>query len=380
MKINTITCHDVYNLGASLQAYALQTYLEECGHEVRIIDYKPPYLSGHYKLWGVANPVFDKPILRFAYNIAKLPYRLAGLKRKKVFDDFTQRYLRLTPRYHSNEELKRNPPEANAFIAGSDQIWNTLFPNGRDAAFYLDFVPKGKRRISYAASFATSSVEDRFRPFVESALQGLHKVSIRERISLPLLASLGRKDGVAVCDPVFLLPANEWEELIKPENNSVVQDKYVLVYDFEHSPQVRDIARRIAQEWECKIFSVGAFREKYATKNFVNAGPLDFLALMKNARFVISNSFHATAFSLIFRRPFCVVNRSDGINERMKSLLEDYGLEKRIVADYNSSLFDDVDWHQMQDALDKDIACSKSFLEDALTCSLPSEELTASTD
>ena len=137
MIIKTITCHDVYNLGASLQAYALQTYLQKQGHEVEIIDYKPDYLSGHFKLWGVYNPVYDKPFIRLLYLLAKLPGRLMALRRKKAFDVFTKNYLHLTRRYHSNDELKKDPPIADAYIAGSDQIWNTVFKNGRDPAFYL---------------------------------------------------------------------------------------------------------------------------------------------------------------------------------------------------------------------------------------------------
>ena len=113
MKIKTITCHDVYNLGASLQAFALQNYLESEGHDVEVIDYKPWYLSNHYKLWGVGNERFHKPILWQLYNLAKFPERVSALPRKKVFDEFTKKYLRLTKRYNSFEELRANPPEAD---------------------------------------------------------------------------------------------------------------------------------------------------------------------------------------------------------------------------------------------------------------------------
>ena len=96
MQIRIITCHDVYNHGASLQAYALQTYLELMGHTVEIIDYKPDYLSRHYLLWSVDNPIFDKPFIKQLYLMAKLPGRLVALKRKKVFDAFTKLYLKRT--------------------------------------------------------------------------------------------------------------------------------------------------------------------------------------------------------------------------------------------------------------------------------------------
>lgn len=119
MKICTITCHDVYNVGASLQAYALQTYLKSLGHDVKIIDYKPDYLSKHYRLDVVGNPKYDKPFVREVYLLAKLPGRLRVLPRKKAFDSFTAKHLDLTRRYVSNEELKADPTEADAFSLGA---------------------------------------------------------------------------------------------------------------------------------------------------------------------------------------------------------------------------------------------------------------------
>lgn len=136
MKIKTITCHDVYNVGASLQAYALVTYLRKLGHDAQIIDYKPDYLSNHYPLWGLGNPAYDKPVIRELYNLAKLPGRLKARNGKAEYDRFTAEFLPLTPRrYTSNDDLKQNPPEADVYFAGSDQIWNCFFPNGKDPAF-----------------------------------------------------------------------------------------------------------------------------------------------------------------------------------------------------------------------------------------------------
>lgn len=106
MKIKTITCHDVYNYGASLQAYALMSYLKQLGHDVEIIDYKPDYLNNHYKL-KVVNPVYDKPIIKQLYLLAKLIPHLRSLKRKKLFDTFKHNYLKITSIcYANNEELK----------------------------------------------------------------------------------------------------------------------------------------------------------------------------------------------------------------------------------------------------------------------------------
>ena len=129
MRIKTITCHDVYNAGASLQAYALVTYLRSLGHEAEIIDYKPDYLA-HYRLTGINNPRYDKPVIRELYTLAKLPGRFKARhgKRKKSFDAFTKEFLPTTKRrYISNDDLKQNPPEADVYFAGSDQIWNCFF-------------------------------------------------------------------------------------------------------------------------------------------------------------------------------------------------------------------------------------------------------------
>jgi len=364
MQIITITCHDVYNHGASLQAYALQTYLESLGHDVRIIDYKPDYLSKHYNLWTVSNPVYDKSFVKQAYLLAKLPGRLIALKRKGAFDRFTKRYLKLTDRYHSNEELKKNPPQADVYIAGSDQIWNTLFQNGHDEAFYLDFAPKTSKRIAYAASFATKDVAEDCRSFVIKMLQNFDAISIRESISLPLLKSLGRGDGIAVCDPVFLLSKEQWNRLLPVKEDGM--SPYVLVYDSENSSIMKEIACKIAKEKKLKIYSVSAWKLSYADKNFWACGPLDFVRLIRDAEMVISNSFHASAFSMIFEKEFYVINRSEGINERMLSLLTDCGLPDRLIHNYFMRSTIPINYSEVRKKIEFLICNSKHFLSNSL--------------
>ena len=367
MKIKTITCHDELNFGASLQAFSLQRYLGTKNHQVEIIDYKPSYSSGHYNLWAVSNPIYDKPIIKLLYLLAKLPGRLCGLKRKRTFDSFNSKYLKLTKRYNSYEDLKADAPLADCYIAGSDQIWNTLFPNGRDAAFYMDFGAKEVKRISYAASFATPTIAPEFRDFVSEKLRGIDAISIRERISLPLLTELGRKDGVAVCDPVFLLSKDEWNKTLsleKPLFN--VTEKYLLVYLTDKGPQIERIAQEIKKKTGWKIYSVGAIKSQCADKSFTNAGPLDFVQLIRDAQFVISNSFHATAFSLIMETKFCVVNRADAINERMKSILEDYGLSDRLVSEYNDELLQELDLNALSVCQKGIVDASKEWLNSQL--------------
>ena len=363
MKIKTITCHDCYNLGASLQAYALQTYLESLGHEVEIIDYKPYYLSRHFKLDTVSNPKYNKPFIKQLYLLAKFPGRLISLKRKKVFNSFTAKHLHLTRRYNSYEELKANAPDADVYIAGSDQIWNTLFQNGRDAAFYLDFGKPEVHRISYAASFATHDIVPEYREFVKKKLKCIDNISIREKSSLPLLASLGRPDGVSVCDPVFLLNRRQWNALVNESPYSTPSGKYILLYLSDKGKNIERIAKEMRERTGWKIYAVGAIKASYADKNLPDVSPIDFVGLIRDAQYVISNSFHATAFSIIQHTNFCVVNRVEGINERMKSILEDFGLSDRLVSKYETYLLDTIDYKRASHTIDTFISSSKNWIE-----------------
>lgn len=333
MIIKTITCHDVYNVGASLQAYALSKYLTKLGHQVEIIDYKPDYLK-HYELWGVRNPKYDKPVLREIYNILKLPGRVKGRmsKRKKSFDAFTKTYLPITTKtYHSNDELKSGCIEADVFIAGSDQIWNTLFPNGKDPAFYMDFAPSNAIRASYAASFATDTIADEYKKDVFQRIKNIDFVSVREESAIKILEDLGIDNATHVMDPVFLLSKEEWETML---DKQISDEEYLLIYDFDNNEKINNAAIELAKANGWKIYSV--FNNAVCDKSFYYAGPLEFVSLIKNAQMVLSNSFHAVAFSVIFGVQFVVYNRHENINTRMRDLLNSLDISNGAFIDYSN--------------------------------------------
>lgn len=358
MKIKTITCHDVYNLGAGLQAYALAAYLKSCGHDVQIIDYKPDYLSGHYSLTEVSNPRFNRPILRELYLLAKLPGRLKGRKgmRKQRFDAFRRKYLPLTERrYTSAEELRVSCPEADVYIAGSDQIWNPVFPNGKDRAFFLEFVPAEKRKLSYAASFSVDVLAEEDRARMQPWLSRLDAISVRESSGVDLLKGMGLA-GIQVMDPVFLLEKEAWESLaVCPDLQG-----YILVYDFDNSALIRKLAAALAKRTGKRIISV--FPLEGATEVWPDMGPREFLGAVRNADVVLSNSFHATAFSLIFQKEFYVVNRTEKINTRMRDLLASVALDGRLIFDVPEA--ERVDWSAVQPRVEELVTRSKAFLRD----------------
>lgn len=359
MKICTITCQNAYNYGARLQTYALAYYLQLQGHEVEVIDYRPDYMRNTVQLFfwpGFSLKQWGKLILQF-------PARLRDKRRQPYFDYFSRTYIPLTRRiYWSIEELRTHAPQADLYIAGSDQIWNTTFRNGTDPGYYLDFGDDSVRRISYAASFATPDIVPSAREFVQTHLARFNAISVREHSALAILQSLDYT-GTEVLDPVFLLSKAEWENLA---DNTGYGEKYVLVYDFMDSPKIRQEATRIAKERHLAIYSIGYKRFSYCHRNYIYAGPQTFLGLIRNAAYIVSNSFHGTAFAMIFGIPYSVIPREDGLNIRMQDLTR--------FAEYATSS------HSGSTPLEDAIIRSRSFLlnESSQTAANPDGQPTVS--
>lgn len=365
MVIRTITCHHAFNHGAMLQAFALAHYLQSLGHEVQVIDYSPYYMPGKAKVnfkW-VPNR-FDYPGVRTFYQLAKYRQKRLTQRRHNAQESFYVKYIPVTSdRYNTIEDLRNNPPEADIYVAGSDQIWNTSFPNGKDEAFYLNF-GSPKRKISYAASFATSELVSGTEAFVSDQLRNFDAISVREQSGMNLLKSLGF-NGQLVVDPVFLLNREQWDCFDKDDD---IKDEYILTYDFEPKKSaIKTIAKRLAALYGCKIYTVSSAPSvlSYADKSYLTCGPDMFVRLIKHARCVVSNSFHGTAFSMIYGKDFFVVNRKDGLNIRMQDLLNRYNLNDRLIDDKVSdeSLTNSIKFDRVVNQLYDDINDSKSFLQ-----------------
>ncbi len=327
MKIVTVTCSNAENYGARLQAAALAARLRREGHDAQVLDYRPWYMRFHSR----------PPLLRMAWR--KLPrelwrwnYNTHAARRHELFDDFSRRHIPLTPAVLSLKDLREQPPVADVYIAGSDQIWNPQFRNGNDPAFFLDFGDPATRRISYAASFGVDTVDVAMHGALRERLAAFHSISVRERAGQHIIGrELGMPAPALVLDPVFLLPRTYWDGIADEAAGRVPRKPYVLVYDFMRSSAVKQVALKVARANGCSIISVGAHRLPYASENRREASPAEFLALIRGAACVVSNSFHGTAFAMIFERDFLVVEREDGLNDRMTDFLERTGMEHRLV-------------------------------------------------
>lgn len=326
MKIKTITCHHVYNYGASLQAHALMFYLSELGHDVEVIDYMPEYIRRHISLWNIGKRWDRNIFIKLAYYCYVVPIRLCQKRSRKMFDDFTQKFIKLTKRYNSYRELANNCPESDLYFCGSDQIWNPTINNGLDPAFYLDFAPANSTRASYAASFSVSAIEDKDCAFVKEMLNKLDFISVRENTGLKIIKNLGiQRNATNVMDPVFLPSYDHWKSMTYTPN----YNNYILVYDQENNVTIQSLAKKLSKETGKKIIAFkDLYPRTYADIKINQSGPIDFISLISQADYVLTNSFHCCAFSIIFRREFFVIPRMhQKVNSRMADLLSSLNIK-----------------------------------------------------
>lgn len=357
MSIGIITCNRANNYGARLQAFALYEYLRQTGRIVEIIDYMPYYMS--FKTSLIYNPKLN--IKEWAKLFLQIRRRHAEIKKYNNLQAFSKLNTRLSSKtYHTNEELGSFPSPHQIIIAGSDQIWNPELPNGHDPAFYLGFANDYTKKISYAASLGVDYMPE--TPQLQNWLKKFDAISVRETSAYNIIQNLGRKADI-VCDPVFLLDSEYWDYFSQQGVN--LNYDYLLVYDFENSPTIRQAAKKISKAEGLKIISVSPSQFRYAHKNYNTCNPRDFVSLIKNARYILSNSLHACIYSIIFKKRFWVGMRSDGLNVRMTDLLAKLKIPGRILQSDTSIslLLQKIEYAQCQKELHRDIQSSKQWLE-----------------
>ena len=314
MRIRIITLHSPTNCGSALQGFALYSFLnKQCIDDVKLIDYVPTYNEAE----GSALRVNARRILFW------VPYQ----KRKRNFAGFMSKNCKFTQRYNNYEELCNNPPEADIYISGSDQIWNPCFNCGKDPAYFLKFVKSGVK-LSYASSLGTDKLSHEQLVKIANDVRDFQFVSVRENCSVSQLENAGLPNVQWVCDPTLLLSASTYSQLAV-DYKSI--GKYVAVYLVEHSPLLDEMLDEF-RKMGYKIVGVGGYLKKYRCDiHIMDAGPGDFLGLIRDAQFVVATSFHATVFSLIFHKQFAII--PPRMNpERVEQLLEYVDLKDRIVA------------------------------------------------
>lgn len=350
--IYTITCQRARNYGAVLQTWALARFLENMNQTVKVIDYIPEYLN--------QSVTSSSRIFNLIRSVIQFPDRHKGTR---VFNRFLEQYIPLTPAsYSSCAQMEQNLPPAEIYVAGSDQIWNMNCPNGNDDSYFLKFADHRGKKIAYAASFAMQALTPEQQTRVSDLTADFSAVSIREESGTALFKQATGKNACTVCDPVFLLTADEWKERmdIHPSDG----EDYILVYAFYRQREVFDYARKLARKNNCKVYFINTAYLDFimpCDKYFWCASPNTFLELLSHAKSVVTNSFHGVSFSLIFHKDVHVFYPPRKGNSRLKDILALAGMEDRAVQDGNL-IETTIDYSQVDSRLDPYIQQSKEYL------------------
>lgn len=367
--VGILTFHWADDYGAMLQAYALKTAVESMGRQAEIIPYAPVRLRGRY-WWLPVTAALRKGRPHYHLMRGKLMQNLsfapAFWRRKKAMARFRRQYLT------GKRPLSRVPfPERYASIlVGSDQVWNPEITGGLDDV-YLGNFPKGEAAalISYGASFGGSRLPEGFcRQFAESVSKNFAAVSLREDSAVPFAAKLLDRPVPAVLDPVLLLEQGDWRRLACPP----AEKGYILIYQTAEDPLLLCSARGLARESGREILQVSyPLRRELleGVRPCIQGGPAEFVGYVQNAACVLTNSFHGTAFSVLFEKPFFAFRRGKG-DARVADLLEKLGLSSRWKGPGESpapeELWGPVHCAEAGRRLAEERAASKRFLQAAL--------------
>ena len=326
-NIATITFHASHNYGSVLQAYALAKVIEKEGNSVKIINYRSKQQKDCYTLYKNYRGVKGK--LRNIYQ------RLISKKLKNRFNGFEyfiNNVLPVTKEINDEKGLQEFSSAFDCYVCGSDQIWN---PACQDfsTAYYLDFV-KGKKRIAYAPSMGKGEFDEENKELIKNLLKNVDSISVREKQGKDLLESLTDKPVELVCDPVILLGKEGWDEVVFDPK---IKKPYMFVYFLENNHGDRSYIDLISKTLGLKVVIVNE-NIKDVFKNYIkkyDALPIEFVSLIKNAKFVYTNSFHATAFSTMFNVPCAsMIAKTENVHNNNDSRKIDFltavGLEKNL--------------------------------------------------
>lgn len=355
-KIGIITFHSAYNYGSALQATALQLFLEKLGYQVDILNFRDQLDLRQYKLFRTHYYFFPPIILEDIRSYSNNKARINS------YEEYRQNYMNITDKcFYSDDELKDIADDYDAFICGSDQIWNTSCTRGAKKPYYLNFAKDSKAlRMSYAPSIAHSSVEEKYIEEFKTELKNIQVMSIREETGRKIIQELTGINPEVVLDPTLLLDAFDYERMMKPMDT---HGKFVYAYCLEYNKEVYDYAYQLAQKngYQLIYFSK---TDKIRFKNCINSfpySPSEFLYLIKNAEFVVTNSFHATVFSILFEKKFTTFTTKRS-SSRMVDFLTKLGIEDRIYhKDINMSK--EINYENVKHLLNELKVSSMDFLK-----------------
>lgn len=359
--IGIITYHRAINYGAILQLYALQKKIKDLGAKSVVIDYRNKKLENNHKKMKLSECKKVKDFARYLF--------LSKHYNNKYdkFRNFSSRYFSLSEPFYNALEIKEKEKKYYRFITGSDQVWNYKI-NGMDTTYLLDFVRDKNKKASYAASFGVKKIPEEYRQKYKDLLKDFSFLSVREKQGAQLLKDLISREAEVVLDPTLLLSKEEWYNLAKKSFKPHL--KYILVYAFGRSSNIFNLANHISKKTGYKIVYISNTYNKNLKIYYVkSAGPEEFLDLFKNAEYIITNSFHGTAFSINFNKQFFIemLPESLGVNSRLEDLLKLFGLQNRIITSSDADIINEINYEKVNTILEIEREKSINFLKNIIS-------------
>lgn len=318
-EIYTITFCNTTNVGAALQEYALQRYLQLMGHHVIVINYIPKIMASSQSLFI---PILEaNSIQEIVKTLLLFPIKI---RRKVKFWKFSNQYINLSSLCRNEKDIERLI-QPDYYIVGSDQIWNDELVNW-EKGYFLEFQTSAKK-IAYAASAGKDEFSLKFLQKLKGKVEKFDKISVREDNLEKSLKSIDLLQVKQVLDPVFLLPKEHYQGILKRPKVK----NYILLYEAEINEECILVARKLKEKYGLKIVQINRINNRYGVDRlYPCVSPTEFLGLVQYADFVVTNSFHAVAISLILEKQFWVIKLKKRFS-RLESILKIVQCKNRII-------------------------------------------------
>lgn len=355
LNIGILTFHCANNFGAVLQCYALQKILEQTQNNIYIIDYRPNFLIKTTYLFPSINEFINNPVSSIKRSIKTFLYLKSRIQSINSFNKFRKENFCIYP-YKKDSELCN---KFNTIVIGSDQIWNIEITNGFDCLYWGDFTNSNINLITYAASTGRYIFNNNEIEVVKNKLRNFTNISVREIGLKEQIQNLYQNKVHLVLDPTLLLQKENYSNFF---NEPLEKSKYILIYEVVHDNNTERIANLLAQETDSKIIRIGSHSKNKKIKDICNIGPSEFINYIYYAYFIVTTSFHGTAFSIILNKSFYTLKLGNKIDERANTLLTSINLENRHIQANSSPNYKTIDYKTINPMIDELRSESINFL------------------
>lgn len=321
-KIGILTFHRALNYGAVLQCYALQKTVSELGAECEVVDYICPKITHDYKPFRFYK---NDPVKSLAKSCVMFRRRK---KRAEAFRGFVENRIVKSAVSYTPDTITQAKDRYDLFITGSDQVWSPRCV-GFDPAYFLTFADDSQK-YSYAASFAVPTLPEELTEEYQRRLSGFQAFSVREQSGVALIQELTGQQAQIHLDPTLLLSAQDWEKIAVKKLNV----PYILLFQANLPVAMVSFAKRLAKEKGLPIYCINDAPHPVKDGIHYIVAPTveEFVGLFRHAEYVVTNSFHGTAFSVIFRRSlFAEFKNGVGRNIRAEELLQSLDIRREIT-------------------------------------------------